>query len=395
MKLHFFQKKEPDYGEPLAKADMKTIPFWASVPAKFAMCSLAILSIVLFLLNIYPVLASQTLVFRSKQATLHSQMSVISSVLLEQEELTSSGVERVLASIEPAGLSRIIITDPTGFVLYDNGGKATISGQYALIQEIYLALSGYDVTNTTFGQSKIFSNGAVPIVYGDNTIGAIYVQEEDSVQGQLLQSLRENLRVISYVAAVIATILYGIFSLLFTKRIRDLLAAIQIVGQGDYGHRLIPKGTDEMSYLAKEFNTLTDRLQSTEEVRRRFVSDASHELRTPLASIQLLADSILHNEEIQLNMVREFVSDICSESGRLSRITERLLTLSKLDSLPAPVAEAVEVNAVFERVLQSLELVSEEGGVKLEYHPQQPLYALCTADKLHQICYNLLENAIK
>ena len=70
------------------------------------------------------------------------------------------------------------------------------------------------------------------------------------------------------------------------------------------------RGGDELSRLADEFNELTGRLQTTEEVRRRFVSDASHELKTPLASIRLLTDSILQDENIDQATTREFVADI-------------------------------------------------------------------------------------
>lgn len=404
MKMGFYRRNLSE--EEGASPKGQGIPFWESMQAKFSLCSLVILMIVLILLNIYPLYASQTSLVNSKKITLKRQVSVISSVLMELETLTPNGVERVMQTLRPTGLSRIVVTDPHGVVLYDISENESgvmpfdsapqVSGKVALTQEVYLALLGYDVTNTSFTLDNIYSNTAVPVVYGDNTIGAIYIHEEDEVQGQLLRSLRENLLLISWVAAAIASLLYGIFSMVFTNRIKALLTAIQIVGAGDYGHRLVPKGKDEMSYLAQEFNTLTDRLQSTEEVRRRFVSDASHELRTPLASIQLLADSILHNDQIPPEMVREFVSDICAESGRLSRITERLLNLSKLDSLPAPVAEAVGVNQVLLKVIQSLDLVSEEGGVDLRFFPEEEeLYVHCTPDKFHQICYNLLENAIK
>ncbi|MFI3255312.1 MAG: ATP-binding protein [Eubacteriales bacterium] len=370
------------------------IPFFQSIQAKFAMSALAILGVVLVLINIYPVEASRTLIFRTKEASLKSHLALMSSALLNLDTITVNSVERVMGAFSSAGLSRILVTDSWGLVLYDS--ENDMVGQYALGQEIHLALTGHDVVNSHFSLSHIVSKAAVPVVYGDHTIAAIYVQEEDEEQGILAQSLMDNLRTISSIAAAVAAILYVIFSVLFTQRIRDLLTAIQIVGEGEYGHRLEPRGNDEMSLLAEEFNILTDRLQNTEEVRRRFVSDASHELRTPLASIQLLADSILHTEEIPPEMVREFVADICTESQRLSRITERLLNLSKLDSLPAPVAEPVAVGEVIERVLQSLELVAEEAGVELRYRPmEEEVFILCTSDKYHQICYNYVENGVK
>lgn len=387
-------QKSPIPEEYTLETPMPKIPFTSSIQMKFAMSSLSILVAVLFLLNRYPISATHELLFQSKRTSLERQIQMISSALMELENLSATTVERVVTTLETSGLSRIVVTDPRGEILYDSSRTVQLSGDYALTQEIYLALLGNNVENMTVFTTHILATASAPIVYGDNTIGAIYLQESDFVQGQLLTSLRDNLRTISLTSAAGAALLYVIFSVFLTNRIRAMLAAIRIVGEGDYGHRLLPKGNDEMSYLAMEFNILTDRLQTTEEVRRRFVSDASHELRTPLASIRLLADSILHNETMNPDMTREFVSDICTESERLSRITERLLSLSKLDSLPAPVAEPVEIRKVVERILQNLELVAEEAQVELRYDPQDH-YLLCTTDKLHQICYNLMENAVK
>ena len=154
-------------------------------------------------------------------------------------------------------------------------------------------------------------------------------------------------------------------------------------------------GRDELAQLAEEFNQLTDRLQVTEEVRRRFVSDASHELKTPLASIQLLSDSILQNEQMDQETVRDFVSDIGEEAKRLTRITEHLLTLTRLDSLPAEKTEPVDVSAVAERAVNMLTPVADTAGVTIHTETKPGYEIRCTNDELYQICFNLIENAIK
>ena len=100
---------------------------------------------------------------------------------------------------------------------------------------------------------------------------------------------------------------------------------------GDYNSRIHMNGQDELAELAGEFNELAGRLQKTEELRQQFVSNASHELKTPLASIKLLSDSILQTEGISREAVNEFLGDINEEIDRLTRITERLLQLTRLD----------------------------------------------------------------
>ena len=397
---------------PKAEAKKKQVPFFASLQVKYAMSYLAIFAVVLVLLNTYPLIASQDLLFASKRDSLKSQAAVMASALMELESLSAEQVERVMNMLDSMGLSRIVVTDPAGLILYDSltdGNQNSDSEEeqpaqeadpgpeyrYALYQEVVLALRGNDVAYSRYADQAFISTAASPVVYRGMTIGAIYVVEVDEAQGALLYSLQQNLRTISLVIAAVTLVMSTFFSKMLTTRITALLRAIRIVGEGEYGHRLQPVGRDEMAQLAEEFNQLTDRLQTTEEVRRRFVSDASHELKTPLASIRLLADSILQNDQIDLETVRDFVADIGSEADRLTRITEHLLALTRLDSLPAGKTDPVDVSAVTRHAVSMLQPVADAADVSVEAALKPDCVIRCTEDDLYQVCFNLVENAIK
>lgn len=79
------------------------VPFFSSIQMKYAMSYLAIVSVVLILLNTYPVLASQDLLFGSKRDSLKSQAAVMASALMELELLTSDQVERVMTMLDSSG----------------------------------------------------------------------------------------------------------------------------------------------------------------------------------------------------------------------------------------------------------------------------------------------------
>ena len=312
------------------KKTREGVPFFASLQVKYALSYLVVITLVLALLNTYPVLASQDLLFTSKRDSLKSQSAVIASALMELETLTSDQVVRVMNLLDDMGLSRILVPDPAGLVLYDSAtdnwdrsGKEEPEEpqyRYALYQEVAAALEGKDVFYSHYADGVFTSTAAVPIVSRGMTTGAVYVLETDREQGNLLQSLQQNLANISAVIVASALVVSLFFSKMLTARIAALLHAFRVVGEGEYGHRLQPAGRDEMAQLAQEFNRLTDRLQTTEEVRRRFVSDASHELKTPLASIRLLTDSILQNQQMDQETLRDFVKDIGDEAERLTRI---------------------------------------------------------------------------
>ena len=371
------------------------VPFWRSLQTKYALTYLVVIAAVLALLNTYPVLVSQKMVFQSKQTSLQSQAAVVASALAGPDALSQEGVSRVMEVLGDTGLSRVLVADSSGMVVYDTASASGAMGRYAMLGEVVSALKGNDVFRVDFAAGAFRSRAAVPVTYRGMTLGAVYVDEYDAEQGGFLLGVQQTLRTISLIIVFVAMTLSLFFSKALTGRITELLGAIRIVREGEYSHRVEVSGRDEMSQMAQEFNALTGRLQTTEEVRRRFVSDASHELKTPLASIRLLTDSILQNEAVDPDTVREFVGDIGEEAERLQRITEKLLTLTRLDAGTPVEAEAVPVEEVAQRVTHMLRPLARAVEVDLRVKLEEGLTVRATRDDLYQILFNLMENAVK
>ncbi|MCI7474125.1 MAG: HAMP domain-containing histidine kinase [Clostridiales bacterium] len=378
----------------------RRVPFWRSLRVKYAMTYLVIVAAVVVLLNTYPVMVTQTLAYQSKQTSLQNQASVLASALATgPEALTQEGATKTVSLLLGSlGVTRVVVTDPNGLVLCDfqeGSQRSDTTGQYAMIWEIVMALQGNDVFRSEYEDGALRSRAAVPVTYRSMTQGAVYLYEYDAQQGALLQGIQNNLRTISIVICLVTAAMGVVFSKALTRRIALLLRGIHTVRQGEYSHRVTVKGGDELSRLADEFNELTGRLQTTEEVRRRFVSDASHELKTPLASIRLLTDSILQTDNMDGDTAREFLIDIGDEAERLTRITEKLLTLTRLDTAHEIHTAPVDVKTVVERVEHMLTPLARAAEVELRLSLQNGCIIRATEDDLYQVAFNLMENAVK
>ena len=130
--------------------------------------------------------------------------------------------------------------------------------------------------------------------------------------------------------------------------------------------------------------------------QHQFVADASHELKTRLASIKLLSDSILQNE-MDADTMREFVADIGAESDRLTRMAQKLLTLSRAsaDETEGGEHEVVDVGQTLSRVFRMLVPLADRQSVKLTASVEKGCTILSFEDDAYQILFNLVENGIK
>lgn len=371
------------------------VPFFRSIQSKYALSYLLVAAVILLVLNTYPILMAQDMVFSTKENALKGQALTIGSALAVSESLTAEGVEQAMSLLEELQVTRVVITNAAGLILYDSSQLDNREGDYALMGEVVAALRGEDVVGSEYREGAFCSRAAVPMVYRGVTLGAVYLYEYDTQQAQVLLSIQSNLRYISLVICLVACLMVLVLAKALTRNTAVLLGGIRRVREGEYSHRVEPRGKDEMAQLATEFNQLTHRLQITEEARRRFVSDASHELKTPLASIRLLTDSILQNPDVDPETVREFVHDIGEEADRLTRISQRLLTLTRLDAKAERRREPVELDDVVQKVVHMLRPLAQANQVDLYAVLQPDCTLLANEDDLYQVAFNLVENAIK
>ena len=87
----------------------------------------------------------------------------------------------------------------------------------------------------------------------------------------------------------------------------------------------------ETSQLSEAFNKMLGRLKQLDDSREEFVSNVSHELKTPMTSMKVLADSLLEQENLPVEMYREFMEDIAKEIDRENQIITDLLSLVKMN----------------------------------------------------------------
>ena len=316
--------------------------------------------------------------FHAQADSLESKAQLLSNALLQLDELSAGRAAQAVNSMEELHTTRTVVTDAAGVAVYDSLTTGNAEGKTLLFPELVTALDGSDV---------FFSRGG-------RTLGAVYLMSYDTDQGELIAALERNILRISFALEGGVVLFSLFFSAAFSRRMRAILNQVGRMREGDYSQQPPVRGHDEVERLSRAFNELAARLESSEARRRQFVSDASHELKTPLASIKLLSDSILQNE-MDPETQREFIGDIGREADRLGRLTQKLLTLTKLDSSVEEEREILDAAPVVRKVVRMLLPLARLRGIGIDTTFEPDCSVMTVEDDLYQIVFNLTENAIK
>ncbi len=359
------------------------------------MVYILITAVALFFLNIYTSGRMRSMIFSSQQQSLTGKAQMLTTSLLQLEELSASKAEQAFHALDDLDTTRAVVTDKSGLALFDSLAEGNAKGKYLLFPEIVTAFQKQNAFYSIYADGAIESRVAIPLVKGGEILGVVYLMQYDTDQGALIAALELNVLRIS-IGLEAAIVLFSLFfSTAFSRRMRKIQHSIRAMREGDYSHKIPLRGHDELDQLGREFNNLADRLEESEQRRRQFVSDASHELRTPLASIKLLSDSILQNE-MDAQTQREFIGDIGREADRLGRLSQKLLALTKLDSdLQEEEREIIDAAPTVQKVARMLQPLADLRGIQMDCHLEENCCVMTVEDDLYQITFNLVENAIK
>jgi two-component system phosphate regulon sensor histidine kinase PhoR len=138
------------------------------------------------------------------------------------------------------------------------------------------------------------------------------------------------------------------------------------------------------------------RIEEVERTQRDFVANVSHELRTPLTSIAGYVETLLDHERSLSPQAREFLSTILKNATRMSRLTEDLLIMARVDSRESELhPEPVRADVLVRDAVQAMSGLVQDAEAVLEIGETTDAEVLADTDAVMQVLGNLIENGVK
>ena len=194
-------------------------------------------------------------------------------------------------------------------------------------------------------------------------------------------------------------ILSLIILLVFTKTVyvplKKITAGAKEYAAGNLSHTIKVNSADEMGYLANTLNYMSSELNKMEEYQHSFIANVSHDFRSPLTSIKGYLEAILDGT-IPPEMYEKYLTRVITETERLNKLTQGMLTLNTLDSKGYLNRTNFDINRVIKDTAASFEGTCEEKNINFDLtfsNNIQMVYA--DLGKIQQVMYNLIDNAIK
>lgn len=289
---------------------------------------------------------------------------------------------------------RVMLIDDTFHIVEDTYDLD--EGRTILSSEVLRAFKGELVT--TYDSGDRYIEIALPISQGDSgtTLGVMLV----SVSTDSIMRTLNNMRLVFLAVQVIIGILIVLFGILLSGRLlrplRKLTKSINDVQSGYASEFITVRRYTETEMISNACEKLLDRMQTLDSSRQEFVSNVSHELKTPLTSMKVLADSLNGQEDVPIELYKEFMHDIGEEIDRENKIINDLLSLVKMDkSVSSMNIEMLNINELLETIMKRLKPIAKKANVELVLESFRPVTAEVDEVKLTLAFSNLIENGIK
>ncbi len=338
-----------------------------------------------------------------------------SSVLSSRIQTDTSGSIAMICSnlsmISDAISADIYITDTSGSIILckdvitqnysvSNNGRCSLHGGYTIPQDVideaekgdYFAKS---TLNGVYMKKQLVA--AEPVKVGDETAAVVF-----AVAPMTAGFANYAVNILKmFIFACLMAFSVGFIAVYFLtasliKPLHDMSEATKAYAEGDFGPRVKVKGDDELAELVRAFNKMASDLSLLESSRRSFVANVSHELKTPMTTIGGFIDGILDGT-IPESRQKHYLSIVSDETKRLSRLVTAMLNMSKIEAGELKLnPKTFDISAEIFNVLLSFERIIDRKHIEISgLDKLQPVTVTADEDMIHQVIYNLVDNAVK
>ncbi len=317
---------------------------------------------------------------------------------LYNNEVSLEVVKSQLDALDTYLNATLWIINPSGRLILDSSAPLDVENEIMIenFDPTVTAGSYYTIGNffNTFEEDML--SVFAPITSDYKVKG--YVVIHSSISGILKEA--DNLLTISYIMLVILFLLSLIILIFFTEIVyiplRKITEATEQYASGNMHYEFSVESEDEMGYLAATLSYMASEIARSEDDQKKFVANVSHDFRSPLTSIKGYLEAMIDGT-IPPEMHEKYLTILLNETERLRKLTNSLLTLNNLNTKGIMLNKVdFDINRTIRNVAASFEGTCRAKTIAIELVlTGDEMYVVADVDKIQQVLYNLLDNAIK
>lgn len=356
---------------------------------------------VIIITTFIPTLTQEHLV-KEKAGELYEDATLIATTYAEKlyrNETTLPEVKAQLDFLAECTPSIIQIINPSGMIILDTTAEIDVENvnsiqnfdSTATIGSYYMVGSFFD----TFPNSKKLSVLA-PITSDYKVKGYVAIHYDM----QRIMDSSYNLLNISYIILSILLLLSIIILIFFTEIVYrplcKITTATEQYASGNMHYEFTVDSEDEIGYLAACLSYMAKEIARSEDDQKKFVANVSHDFRSPLTSIRGYLEAMLDGT-IPPEMHEKYLNIVLNETERLTKLTNSLLTLNNLNTKGMLLNKThFDINQTIRDTVATQEGSCRKKSITIELIlTGETLYVQADMDKIQQVLYNLIDNAIK
>lgn len=340
-------------------------------------------------------------VTREKADFLYTQATTISQTYGSELYRSETSLETVKAEVDFLAQctdTTIQIINPSGLLILDS--------DLVLDVENTIIIENFDPSATI---GSYYTIGTFFDYYSSDVLSVLApITSDYKVKGyvvihyQMIDILLScnNLLSISYITLAILLFLSLIILIFFTeivyRPLRKITTATEQYASGNMHYEFTVDSEDEIGYLAACLSYMAKEIARSEDDQKKFVANVSHDFRSPLTSIRGYLEAMIDGT-IPPSLYEKYLTIVINETERLTKLTNSLLTLNNLNTKGMLLnLMHFDINKTIRNTVATCEGSCRKKGITVELIlTGEQLYVVADMDKIQQVLYNLIDNAIK